>query len=398
MQDTLDFMTKTFQEVSQTIQSKIRGIGDEVETQVTTAISDEIRRLGHLVDDFDFPFHPHPGFLRNYKKELHLHIEKGLGKNLKARCSAPLIESIEGYKSDMQEQVFALIPASACTSAITASPKSSFMVTYELDIPNLCSGFQEDISFKFSLGWSALVSKFVAPRNPRLAILLGAAVKYGNTVVSNQISAPPPLPNRSLSIQRGDSQTCDAQQQPLMPPSDEQLMINSFARYDDDDPMLLVVESLSNLGSPVAVGTVASLGLVWKVLGLKVIGIGAACYAAIYFYERAMWTNNAKERVFKKQFADYSRAELQRIVSFTSKSCSRQIEQELSATYAQLESQVEMAKQKLEFELNEMNQEVLRLQDIETNAKVYRNKSSWLMNELSMFMKEFGIVESTPKL
>lgn len=120
--------------------------------------------------------------------------------------------------------------------------------------------------------------------------------------------------------------------------------------------------------------------------------------AAIYFYERAMWTNNAKERVFKKQFADYSRAELQRIVSFTSKSCSRQIEQELSATYAQLESQVEMAKQKLEFELNEMNQEVLRLQDIETNAKVYRNKSSWLMNELSMFMKEFGIVESTPKL
>ena len=31
-------------------------------------MSEEIRRIGHLVDYFDYPFHPHAGFLRNYKK------------------------------------------------------------------------------------------------------------------------------------------------------------------------------------------------------------------------------------------------------------------------------------------------------------------------------------------
>ena len=35
-------------------------------------------------------------------QELHSYIEKGLGKNLKARCSPPLIESIEEYKTEMQ--------------------------------------------------------------------------------------------------------------------------------------------------------------------------------------------------------------------------------------------------------------------------------------------------------
>ena len=35
--------------------------------QVTKAMSEEIRRLGHLVGEFDYPFHPHPGFLKNYK-------------------------------------------------------------------------------------------------------------------------------------------------------------------------------------------------------------------------------------------------------------------------------------------------------------------------------------------
>ena len=183
----------------------------------------------------------------------------------------------------------------------------------------------------------------------------------------------------------------------MPPPSDEQMIIDTYAKLDDEDPMLLIVEGLTNLKSPFAAVSVATMGFVWKVLPLKVFGMGAACYVMYYFYERAMWTNSAKERLFKKQFAEYSRAELQRIVSFTSKSCSRQIEQELSATFAQLESQVEMAKQKLEFELNEMNQEITRLQDIETNAKVYRNKSTWLFNELNMFRKEFNFVaDSTP--
>ena len=31
-------------------------------------MTEEIGRLGLLVNEFDHPFHPHPGFLRTYKK------------------------------------------------------------------------------------------------------------------------------------------------------------------------------------------------------------------------------------------------------------------------------------------------------------------------------------------
>ena len=54
--------------------------------------------------------------------------------------------------------------------------RTNFAVSYELEVENLCSDFHEDITFQFSFGWSALVNKFIAPRNPRLAILFGAAV------------------------------------------------------------------------------------------------------------------------------------------------------------------------------------------------------------------------------
>ena len=39
-----------------------------VVSQVTEAMTEEIGRLGLLVNEFDHPFHPHPGFLKTYKK------------------------------------------------------------------------------------------------------------------------------------------------------------------------------------------------------------------------------------------------------------------------------------------------------------------------------------------
>ena len=56
--------------------------------------------------------------------------------------------------------------------------RRDFEVSYELDVHSLCTDFQEDISFHFSLGWTNLVKKFLAPRNARLAILLGANVSF----------------------------------------------------------------------------------------------------------------------------------------------------------------------------------------------------------------------------
>lgn len=177
LQETLDYMTLESDRVSEEMKNKIQLFTLEVENQVAQAMTDEIRRLDYLVDDFDHAFHPHPGFIRTYKSELHAYIEKGLGTNLKAKCSAPLIESIEEYKDEMKGQMYGLIPASALeNSTIPPTPRTHFNVSYSLDVHNLCGDFVEDIEFKFSLGWSSLVNRFIAHRNPKLAMILGVAV------------------------------------------------------------------------------------------------------------------------------------------------------------------------------------------------------------------------------
>ena len=51
-----------------------------------------------------------------------------------------------------------------------------FQASYKLDVPSLCIDFQEDIEFHFSLGWQAILRKFLAPHNAGLAIALGANV------------------------------------------------------------------------------------------------------------------------------------------------------------------------------------------------------------------------------
>ena len=52
-----------------------------------------------------------------------------------------------------------------------------FQASYKLDVPSLCIDFQEDIEFHFSLGWQAILRKFLAPHNAGLAIALGANVR-----------------------------------------------------------------------------------------------------------------------------------------------------------------------------------------------------------------------------
>lgn len=49
----------------------------ETEHQVTRAMSDEIRRLSLLIDEYDRPFHQNEMVLRVYKAELYQHMEEG---------------------------------------------------------------------------------------------------------------------------------------------------------------------------------------------------------------------------------------------------------------------------------------------------------------------------------
>ena len=71
--------------------------------------------------------------------------------------SAPSSDSVRPLLSlSVQEQLFA--------------PSSCFELTYDLGLAVLCADFQENIEFQFSLGWTALVARFIGAANTKRAL------------------------------------------------------------------------------------------------------------------------------------------------------------------------------------------------------------------------------------
>merc|ERR1719382_1834127 len=135
------------------VKNKIHSITEDVEYKVGKAMSEEIRRLSVLVDEFNDPFHPDPLVLNVYKSRLAHHLESGVGSNLKARLSADLQLNMETQQRDMMDRMTALLPLEKQTVSRNILPRrEAFEVLYHLNCDNLCSDFQEDLSFKFFLG------------------------------------------------------------------------------------------------------------------------------------------------------------------------------------------------------------------------------------------------------
>ena len=69
--------------VTHEMKEMIHRMVEDVEQRVSKALSEEIRRLAVLVDEFSVPFHPESLVLNVYKRELHTHVENGLGTSSK---------------------------------------------------------------------------------------------------------------------------------------------------------------------------------------------------------------------------------------------------------------------------------------------------------------------------
>ena len=61
-----------------------------------------------------------------------------------------------------------------------ALPKRDFEIAYKLDCRNLCSEFQEDIQFRFSLGITALMHKFLGSQGVKNTLTGGS--NYVSTI------------------------------------------------------------------------------------------------------------------------------------------------------------------------------------------------------------------------
>jgi len=341
------------------MKDKITAIVEDVEYKVAKALSEEIRRLSVLVDEFSDPFHPDPLVVNVYKSKLNHHLESGVGSNLKARLSNDLQLNMESQQKDMMDRMTALLPSEKQTVSRNILPRrEAFEVLYHLNCDNLCSDFQEDLRFKFSLGFNMLMARFMAA---------GQAKRGGGGG---------PYPGYRDHLPRGVPLTCP------------QTPTNEFFVPQDDWSLVSKV-AIASLSSQGTMGGLLVGGFLLKTVGWRVIVVSGLLYGSVYMYERLTWTNTAKLREFKRQYVEHAARKLRLIVDMTSANCSHQVQQELSSTFARLCHLVDETTAEMNEDVKTLDRVIRDLDETASRAKVLRNEANFLNNKLEMFGQSY---------
>lgn len=355
--DKLNYTEKQLLMLTQEMKDKIHHMVEDVEQRVSKALSEEIRRLAVLVDEFSVPFHTDPLVLNVYKRELHTHVENGLGSNLRARLSTALAMNIENSQREMTERMASLLPDNKKQMSLNILPRREpFEILYRLNCDNLCADFHEDLEFRFSWGITAIINRFAGRQGRTLAV-----TNYPQEI-------PPAILSPTDSV-------------------DSVKFISTTPNYQprSDDWSLATRIAVASITSQGTMGGLIVAGFMLKTIGWRLIAVTGAIYGSLYLYERLTWTNKAKEREFKRQYVDHATKKLKLIVDLTSANCSHQVQQELSSTFARLCHLVDETTSEMDSDLTNIASTIRILEEANNRAKVLRNKASYLTNELDLF-------------
>ncbi|CAG2168034.1 unnamed protein product [Oppiella nova] len=357
LMDKLQFIQQQMHLLTDEVKHQICHMVEQVEVKVSSALTEEIRRLSLLVNDFDRPFSSDCLVLGVYKKELHSHVERGLGSNLRARLSSALSCNVESAQHEMIERVMNLLPPSDQQKQFNYSlnPRQNFEILYRINCESLCSDFQEDLEFKFSFGLIQMIKRF--------------------TRSDYKIKDAKSLPSTA----------------PQTPSNSEVVRTTAL-----DTDALALIDRLSLL-SPQSHTTVGVLGVsafLVRTIGWRLIAITASVYGLLYIYERLTWTNRAKETTFKRQYVNHSTKKLKLIVDLTSANCSHQVQQELSSTFARLCHLVDEVIVDIQTELKLLDEQIQRLDDYSNISRRLKNKAIFLANDLNKFSDDYLNIES----
>ncbi|XP_060796974.1 mitofusin-1b [Neoarius graeffei] len=370
LMDRLEFVRNQLKLLTEDIKKKIKMVSEQVANQVSNAMAEEICRLSVLIDEFRSDFHPSSHVLKIYKSDLLNHVEKGMGKNLAFRCSDAVNASVQSSQKEMIECLQPLLPPDVQSQIHMLIPSRKFDLSYDLNCAILCADFQENIEFQFSLGWTALVNRFLGPANAKRALML---------VDQNlQLTCP-------LAITPGSGAIAQAPppRAAVATPNQPQAVMNQ------EELMMSMVGNLASLTSRTSMSVVVIGGVVWKMIGWKVIAVSMSLYGMVYLFEKLTWTTKAKERALKKQFVDYATEKLQMIVSFTSSNCSQQVQQEIASTFARLCQQVDITQRDLESEISRLTTKIQQLETVQSSSKSLRHKATDLERQLESFTSQY---------
>ncbi|XP_038215333.1 transmembrane GTPase Marf [Zerene cesonia] len=364
LQEQLSSIEEQLTSITRQMKDKIGRMVESVEHKVSLTLSQEIRRLSALVDEYDTPFRTERGALEQYKRALHRHVEAGLGSRLKKRLSADIGHEMDEAQKEMADRMYNILPIHkrAAAASVIVPHQQPFEVLYRLNCDNLCADFQEDLSFRFSYGITALIQRFQGKNTNKIA--LKNPPQY--------TPIPPTIgPPAVAEVQRVSNGGVGVG--PLS--AEEWGMVSKFA--------------LSALTSQGTMGGLLLSGLLLKTVGWRVVVATGVVYGALYAYERLTWTAHAQERVFKRQYVAHAGKKLRLIVDLTSANCSHQVQQELSTLFARLCRLIDEATTEMDSELMEVRDAIKMLDDASTSAKKLRNKANYLCHELELFDDAF---------
>ncbi|KAK1798004.1 hypothetical protein P4O66_000510 [Electrophorus voltai] len=376
LMDRLEFVRNQLNFLIQDIKKKIKIVTKEVENQVSNAMAEEICRLSVLIDEFCSDFHPSPHVLKRYKSELLSHVEKGMGKNLAFRCSDAVNASVQASQKDMiAKSCFFnsfLKGFFVCSQIHMLIPNKQFNLSYDLNCAVLCADFQENIEFQFSLGWTALVSRFLGPANAKRALaLVDQNLKLPRSVATT--------PAGGTMVQALPPQAPGTPGQPQGVMTQEEFMVSMATNFAS-------ITSRTSMGV-VIIGGVEQQ--VWRTIGWRVIALSVSLYGLLYLYEKLTWTTKAKERALKKQFVDYATEKLHMIISFTSSNCSHQVQQEMATNFARLCQQVDVTQLELERDISQLTTKIQQLEAVQSCSKALRYKATDLETQLESFTSQY---------
>ncbi|RWS17962.1 Transmembrane GTPase Marf-like protein [Dinothrombium tinctorium] len=352
LHDKFEFTQQQIQLMTNEVKHQICHLVEQVELKVCSALNEEIRRLSLLVSDFEKPFSSDPLVLSVYKKELHSHVERGLGSNLRARLSTALSCCVESAQKEMIERISTLIPQSEQQTQmlVNITPRQSFEILYRINCESLCADFQEDLEFRFSFGLISLVRRFTSGNMFRKS-----------TLPKSLPSTAPQTPSNEVRIETSNSD------------------------------LLYLAQRLSIAApqSQTTIGALALGGFMVRTIGWRIIALTCGIYVLLYVYERCTWTNKAKERSFKKQYVNHATKKLKMIVDLTSANCSHQVQQELTSTFARLCHLVDETLSEMQLQIKELDKDIERLSECANNAKSIKNKACLIANELDNFIETY---------
>ncbi|XP_040003200.1 mitofusin-1 isoform X2 [Xiphias gladius] len=341
--DRLDFVRGQINRLTDNVKERIKTLTDDVSAKVASALSDQIRSLPVLVEEFRAEFNPTQETLQLYKTKLLQHVEERMVGCLAHRCSISILRDITDAQRHMIDSVRPLLSVSVQEQL--SAPSTSFKLTYDLGLAALCGDFQENIEFQFSLGWTALVARFIGAANAKRALS----------------GSDPRLQVRSLKAG------------------------STFK----DEMVVSIATRLVSVTSRASMTVLVIGGVVWRSVGWRLIALSLSLYGLLYLYEKLTWTDTSRERALKQQFVEHTARRLRAVVPITGSACSQQVYKELSSTFSRLTQRVDLSEAELEGNIRQLSFRIQRLENIQRRSKAFRNRATELETQLEAFSVQY---------